>query len=318
MPTKVETYVHRIGRTARAGRKGRSCTLITEGRRVYMKKVIKDAQEKQNNTTTDTTPLIQSRIVPPNVIQHFSNKISSLEIHIEQVLSAEHVAKIDRLAQMEVTKAENLITHKDEIMSRPAKVWPVTKHKLHEEDESHTHKPSKKVSEPGTGQHRMTRKKRRARAAQAELKRFQEEEEREQQQLQNDDDESNTTNQNNTPHHHNANVKPFKEKRIKKLSEEDAIMDPEKIVKQKQRNKKAKVEADNNKNNDNTIGDGSLFSEDKVTFSNKKKGNESNTSSTVKSSYEFRGYDPSQKFGKGGRKGHHQFKSKSKFKRKRK
>ena len=32
MPTQVETYIHRIGRTARAGRGGRSCTLIGEGR----------------------------------------------------------------------------------------------------------------------------------------------------------------------------------------------------------------------------------------------------------------------------------------------
>jgi len=37
MPNQVESYVHRIGRTARAGRGGRSCTLIGEGRRHLMR-----------------------------------------------------------------------------------------------------------------------------------------------------------------------------------------------------------------------------------------------------------------------------------------
>merc|ERR1712174_109968 len=125
MPNTIETYVHRIGRTARAGRKGRSCTLITENKRTIMKKVIKDAQEKQTQNQQNQDALIQSRTIPPKVITHFTNKIKSLEYHITQVLSAEHVAKIDRLAQMEVQKAQNIITYKNDIMSRPAKSWPV-------------------------------------------------------------------------------------------------------------------------------------------------------------------------------------------------
>ena len=39
---KIETYVHRVGRTARAGCGGMSCTLISEGRRHLMKEVMKD------------------------------------------------------------------------------------------------------------------------------------------------------------------------------------------------------------------------------------------------------------------------------------
>merc|ERR1711982_180007 len=77
MPNTIETYVHRIGRTARAGRKGRSCTLITENKRTIMKKVIKDAQEKQtqNQQNQNQDALIQSRTIPPKVIAHFTNKI---------------------------------------------------------------------------------------------------------------------------------------------------------------------------------------------------------------------------------------------------
>ena len=43
---KVETYVHRVGRTARAGCGGLACTLISEGRRHLMKEVMKDAVGK--------------------------------------------------------------------------------------------------------------------------------------------------------------------------------------------------------------------------------------------------------------------------------
>ena len=77
MPSQVDTYVHRIGRTARAGRGGRSCTLIGEGRRYLMKEVIKDAEEKSrragsgNNLKQDdksqASGVIRSRTIPPKV-----------------------------------------------------------------------------------------------------------------------------------------------------------------------------------------------------------------------------------------------------------
>jgi superfamily II DNA/RNA helicase len=39
MPRQPQTYVHRVGRTARAGRGGRAVTLIGESRRLVMKEV---------------------------------------------------------------------------------------------------------------------------------------------------------------------------------------------------------------------------------------------------------------------------------------
>merc|ERR1719215_1536403 len=51
MPNQVETYIHRIGRTARAGRGGKSCTLIGEGRRHLMKEIMKDAADKKKGVT---------------------------------------------------------------------------------------------------------------------------------------------------------------------------------------------------------------------------------------------------------------------------
>ena len=97
MPSRVETYVHRIGRTARAGRGGKACTLIGEGRRHLMKEVIRDAGEKRTrieckggrDSAANSTGVIRSRTVPQAVLNHFVAKIQSLEPHIEEVKAAE-------------------------------------------------------------------------------------------------------------------------------------------------------------------------------------------------------------------------------------
>ena len=97
MPSRVETYVHRIGRTARAGRGGKSCTLIGEGRRHLMKEVVKDAEEKRRRIESSgekeamdssvlSSGMIRSRTIPVAVISHFSAKINSLESHVRVFL----------------------------------------------------------------------------------------------------------------------------------------------------------------------------------------------------------------------------------------
>jgi len=53
MPNQIANYIHRIGRTARAGRGGKSCTLIGEGRRHLMKEVMKDAEQKKQSGFDD-------------------------------------------------------------------------------------------------------------------------------------------------------------------------------------------------------------------------------------------------------------------------
>ena len=114
MPSQVETYIHRIGRTARAGRGGRSCTLIGEGRRHLMKQIMKDAHDKNKGSSGKgaevgpKTGVIRTRTIPPAVIAHFVDKIETLESHVEEVLQAEAVARMDRLADDEEEENDNL------------------------------------------------------------------------------------------------------------------------------------------------------------------------------------------------------------------
>ncbi|CAM9819250.1 unnamed protein product, partial [Hapterophycus canaliculatus] len=63
MPRSADSYIHRVGRTARAGCGGRSVTLIAgESRRIVMKDVLKTQGEGVE---------IKSRAVPQSAIDHF-------------------------------------------------------------------------------------------------------------------------------------------------------------------------------------------------------------------------------------------------------
>ena len=57
------------------------------------------------------------------VIIKYRGKIRSLEAEIKQILKQEEEEKQLRLTEMEINKATNLIEHRDEIMSRPARTW---------------------------------------------------------------------------------------------------------------------------------------------------------------------------------------------------
>jgi len=278
----VESYIHRIGRTARAGRRGRSCTLISEHRRPIMKTVIRDAKEKMQNG--NESGLIQSRTVPPNVIKYFNEKVSSLEAHIKEVIAAETVAKLDRLAEMEVQRAENIIKHHDEIKSRPVKQWPTSKIK------QEPPVPKKELKKEGTGYHNMTRKKRRAREARESLEVYQ----KEMNEKMKEKGQKAKNIEDTCAQSARATKKELKAKRLVKFEE----LTPKK-------KKKTLVSKD-------SIGDSSLFQLETVCFS--EKGEKTKGSNIIKSQYHFRGFDPTKKLGK--KKGSGKFKSKSKFKRK--
>ncbi|KAL0351743.1 UNVERIFIED_CONTAM: DEAD-box ATP-dependent RNA helicase 28 [Sesamum calycinum] len=95
-PRDLTSYVHRVGRTARAGREGYAVTFVTDNDRSLLKAIVKRAGSR-----------LKSRIVAEQSIKKWE----------EMAL---------RKAEMEMTKAENMIAHKDEIYSRPKRTWFVT------------------------------------------------------------------------------------------------------------------------------------------------------------------------------------------------
>ncbi|GMN35811.1 hypothetical protein TIFTF001_005536 [Ficus carica] len=111
-PRDFTSYLHRVGRTARAGREGYAVTFVTDNDRSLLKAIAKRVGSR-----------LKSRIVADQSITKWSKIIEQLEDQVAAILQEERVEKALRKAEMEATKAENMIVHKDEIFSRPKRTW---------------------------------------------------------------------------------------------------------------------------------------------------------------------------------------------------
>ena len=110
IPNTVKRYVHRVGRTARAGRMGRSISLAGESERKLLKDIVKQSAGP-----------VKNRIIPPDIIVKFVEKCNQLEKTVEQFLKSEKEEKAMRIANIELNKAQNMIKYEEEIFSRPAR-----------------------------------------------------------------------------------------------------------------------------------------------------------------------------------------------------
>eukprot|EP00117_Sycon_ciliatum_P002158 scpid38468/ scgid1211/ Probable ATP-dependent RNA helicase DDX27; DEAD box protein 27 len=129
MPSSIKQYVHRVGRTARAGKSGRSVSLVGEKERKMLKQIIKDSGRS-----------VKVRVVAPEVIEKFGKKLTDIEPKVKTILKQEAEEKEVRKAEMEVGKAQNMIDHREEIFSRPKRKWLATK-------DDHKMPPKKKAKE---------------------------------------------------------------------------------------------------------------------------------------------------------------------------
>ncbi|PPR05356.1 hypothetical protein CVT24_007970 [Panaeolus cyanescens] len=114
MPNQLAQYLHRVGRTARAGKNGRSVTLVGEGDRKMLKSALK------HSTAEDQ---IRHRTIPTEVLQQWVEKVAGYSSEITEIMKEEKEEKQLRRAEMELKKGENMIEHEAEIFSRPARTW---------------------------------------------------------------------------------------------------------------------------------------------------------------------------------------------------
>jgi len=120
MPKSHEIYLHRVGRTARAGRDGRSISFVGESTqdRNIVKDAIKSLQENENKHGKAV-----SRNVDWKEVELINNIVESKQETVEEVLEEEKQAKEILQAEMELSKANNMIKHGKEIQSRPKRTW---------------------------------------------------------------------------------------------------------------------------------------------------------------------------------------------------
>ena len=104
-----------MGRTARAGRSGRACTLAAEPDRKVVKQAVKAAR--------DQSAKVVSRQVPIEDTDKWMKKLGELETEIEEVLQEEKEERALSITERDLKRGVNLIEHEDEIKSRPRRIW---------------------------------------------------------------------------------------------------------------------------------------------------------------------------------------------------
>lgn len=114
-PQNHEIYLHRVGRTARAGRSGRACTIAAEPDRKVVKAAVKTARSQG--------AIIKSRIVNPADGDAWAAKADALESEVEAVMKEEKEEKVLASTEMQMRKADNFMAHEKEILGRPRKTW---------------------------------------------------------------------------------------------------------------------------------------------------------------------------------------------------
>lgn len=95
MPISLEHYIHRVGRTARAGRAGISVSLAGEQERKIVKDIIKNAVNP-----------VKNRIIPPEIVEKYRKKLQALEPEIKRVFDDERAEKLLAQTEAQFNKTE--------------------------------------------------------------------------------------------------------------------------------------------------------------------------------------------------------------------
>lgn len=119
-PQSHEIYLHRVGRTARAGRSGCACTLAAEADRKVVKAAVKSGRAQGAK--------IASRVIEAAEADAWAEKVEAMQEEIEEILVEEKEDKQLAQAEMQVKKGENIIVHEDEIKGRPKRTWFESEH----------------------------------------------------------------------------------------------------------------------------------------------------------------------------------------------
>lgn len=120
MPITTEHYIHRVGRTARAGRAGVSVSLAGEKERKIVKDIIKNAEST-----------VKNRIIPPEIIEKYRKKVNVLEAEIQSILEEERVERQMAKTEQQLSKAERRLKG----MQEKPRDWFQTKKQREEEKE---------------------------------------------------------------------------------------------------------------------------------------------------------------------------------------
>ena len=112
MPIETKRYIHRIGRTARAGKEGKAISICDEEERKELKKIVKKHKD-----------ILLKHTIKTKAMEEISAKVEESEGYLHEVEKQEGLEKQYFLANIEIAKAENIVKFKDQIMNRPKRFF---------------------------------------------------------------------------------------------------------------------------------------------------------------------------------------------------
>lgn len=98
LPATLEHYIHRVGRTARAGRSGVSVSLAGEAERKLVKQIVKKSRNP-----------VKTRLIPVEIIDKYRTKVSRLDEEITKILQEEWEERVMLRAENQANRAEKLL-----------------------------------------------------------------------------------------------------------------------------------------------------------------------------------------------------------------
>ena len=110
-------YIHRVGRTARMGRSGRSITLFTAEEYPVVKRIVKKSVEREERDK------IFERKISVELSEVWAQRIASIRKLMRKVEDEEKLENEIFMSAKKISKAENLANHKKAISQRPQKIW---------------------------------------------------------------------------------------------------------------------------------------------------------------------------------------------------
>merc|ERR1712071_18913 len=123
MPPTVERYIHRVGRTARAGRSGVSVSLAGEKERKVVKEIVKRAKNP-----------VKSRLIPPEILSKYQRKLAEIEPDVDKVIMEERAESALASMENQVNRAEKMVNVKA-AEAPPKRLWFQTHSERMEEKE---------------------------------------------------------------------------------------------------------------------------------------------------------------------------------------
>lgn len=119
MPFTPEQYIHRVGRTARAGRSGRSVSIAGEKERKMVREIIKRARDP-----------VKARVIPSEIVEKYKKKLKEIDEDAKHIINEE-------AADKQLTMLENKTKHLEVKLAGQevdeGRVWFQTKDERKEE-----------------------------------------------------------------------------------------------------------------------------------------------------------------------------------------